>query len=281
MKKTGAIIQARTDSTRLPNKALLNMPYDSKTTVLENIVERAKRTRFLSEIIIATSDKKEDDAIENLSKKLKVCCFRGDKHDVLSRYYHAAKKYELNCIARLTGDNPCIDIDIIDRAVSFHIKENNDYTATKNYPVGLNAEIFSFSALEAAHKNAAKDYEKEHVSPYICETRPRKFKISFLEAKNKLDRPDIRLTLDTEEDYALLCEVYGYLYDKSAFFTVKDIIKLFTKKPWLLLINKKVLQKKTFSYLKDEIKEAVFILNLQDLKRAADLLKNKKIASKK
>jgi len=243
-KKIGAIIQARMDSTRLPNKVLLNLPYDSKITVLENIVERARMSRFLKEIIIATSNKKEDDAIENLSKKIKTPCFRGDKHDVLSRYYQAAKKYELNHIVRLTGDNPCIDIDIIDHAVSFHIKENNDYTATKNYPAGLNAEVFSFSALEAAHKNASRDFEKEHVGPYIYKSNPKKFKINFLEAKKELKHPEIRVTLDTEEDYALLCAVFDHLYRGNNFFRIKDIVKLFKQKPWLLMINKKIVHKK-------------------------------------
>jgi len=80
--------------------------------------------------------------------------------------------------------------------------------------------------------------------------------------------------LDTEEDYTLLCTVYDYLYKNNNFFNKDDIIKLFKEKPWLKLINKKIAQKKIFNNLQEELEEALKILNLQELKKAENYIKN-------
>jgi len=132
-------------------------------------------------------------------------------------------------------------------------------------------EVVSFEALEKAWRNAKKDYEREHVTPYIYKN-PYIFKINQVKAPEELYAPDIRVTLDTEEDYVLLCAVFDYLHPKNEYFNAYDIVNLFRKKPWLKLINKKVVQKRIFGTLSEELKEAVKILDLQDLKRARDFL---------
>ncbi|MFX1535457.1 MAG: acylneuraminate cytidylyltransferase, partial [Promethearchaeota archaeon] len=116
--------------------------------------------------------------------------------------------------------------------------------------------------------------EKEHVTSYI-RSNPDLFKITNVEAPRELYEPKIRITLDTEEDYALLCVVYDYLYPIDSFFSTKDIIDLFKDKPWLKLINKKVVQKKKFNSLEEEIEEAIRVLSLQDLNKAKDYLKSR------
>jgi len=140
-------------------------------------------------------------------------------------------------------DNPCIDPLLISTIFENHIRNKVDYTKTEGYPIGLNVEVFNFNTLEKAYKNATKDYEKEHVTPYI-NRNPQKFKINIVKAPKELYVPDIRITLDTEEDYALLCAVYDFLYPKDKYFNAYDIVNLFNEKPWLKLINKKIIQKK-------------------------------------
>jgi len=269
--KVGAVIQARTCSQRLPGKTLLSLPFDSSTSVLEQIVKRAERIKMVNEVIVATTNDKADDIIESVSNNLNVKCFRGDEHNVLSRFFCAAKKNSLDIVVRLTGDNPCIDCDIINSILDFHIREKNDYTTTKGYPVGLNTEIISFKALEKAVIESSTSFEREHITPYIY-TNPDRFKISVERAEKEYHYPDIRLTLDTEEDYALLCTIFDYLYPQNEFFGTEEIIKLFRDKPWLRTINKNVVQKKIFDSLQQELEEAVRILDLQELKRAKELL---------
>ena len=273
--KIAAIIQARISSTRLPGKVLKELPFNSGITCLEQVIRRLKKSKKIDDIVIATTEDKEDNEIVDIAKKEDVKYFRGSKENVLSRYYFAAKKNNIDVVVRITSDCPCIDVDITDLTIDAHINKVADYTSnslTRTYPHGLDVEVFNFNALEEAYKNATKYYEKEHVTPYIYKN-PQKFKINIVKAPKELYASDIRITLDTEEDYALLCAVFDYLYPKNEYFNAYDIVNLFNKeKPWLKLINKKVVQKKILNTLEEEIKEAIKILDLQDLKRAKDFL---------
>jgi spore coat polysaccharide biosynthesis protein SpsF len=271
----GAIIQARMSSTRLPGKVLKKLPWDGKVTVLEQVVRRLKRSKKLNEVIIATTVEREDDEIVKICKKKDIKWFRGSKENVLSRFYFAAHKNKFDIIVRITSDCPCIDPGVVDLIIEKHIKAKADYTSNclvRSYPHGLDAEVFNFNALEEAYNSAKNNYEKEHVTPYI-ENNPRKFKHLNVKLPQKLCVPDIRITLDTEEDYALLCAVFDYLYSQNEYFNVYDILNLFKEKPWLKLINKRIVQKKIFYSLKEEVKEAIKVLELQDLKKASHLLK--------
>ena len=273
--KTGAIIQTRTTSTRLPGKVLKELPYASGITCLGQIIRRLKKSKRLNDIIIATTKEKEDNEIINIVKKEDVKYFRGNKENVLSRYYFAAKENNIDLIVRITSDCPCIDADITDLTIDDHINKMADYTSNsliRTYPHGLDVEVFNFNALEKAHKNATKDYEKEHVTPYI-NRNPQKFKINIVKAPKELYAPDIRVTLDTEEDYALLCAVFDYLYPKNKYFNAHDIVNLFNERPWIKLINKKIIQKKIFNTLEEELEEAVKILDLQDLNKTRDFIR--------
>ncbi len=274
MKNIGTIIQARTSSTRLPGKVLKELPFNSGITCLEQVIRRLKKSKKLNDIIIATTKDKEDNEIVDIAKKENVKYFRGSKENVLSRYYFAAKENNIDLIVRITSDCPCIDADITDLTIEDHINKMVDYTTNslvRTYLHGLDVEVFNFDALEKAYKNATKDYEKEHVTPYI-NRNPQKFKINIVKASKELYAPDIRITLDTEEDYALLCAVFDYLYPKNKYFNAYDIVNFFNQKPWLKLINKKMIQKKIFNTLEEELKEAKKILDLQYLKKARDFI---------
>ncbi len=273
--KIGAIIQARTSSTRLPKKVFKELPYGSGTTVLQQIIKRLKKSIKIDDVVVATTTEVEDDNIAKVAQNENVKWFRGSKENVLDRYYSTAKESNLDIIVRITSDCPCIDPQIVDLIVEKHLKTNADYTSNtlkRTFPHGLDAEVLNFKTLEIAHKKANQDFEREHVTPFIYKTRPDLFKITLVEAPKKLNYPDIRITLDTEEDYALLSSVFDYLYPENEFFGIKDIINLFSRKPWLRLINKKVMQKKIYDSLEEEIREAIKLCDLQDLKRAKKYL---------
>lgn len=268
----GVIIQARTTSTRLPEKVLLHLPKANKT-VLECVIDRASNSEFLTHTIVATSTDEADDLIATLCESIDVPCFRGQLDDVLSRYYYAAKKYNLDIVVRITSDCPLIDGAVIDSVIEQHIKEGNDYTSNvlqRTYPHGMDTEVISFSALEDAYINATESFEREHVTPYINKTHADKFKIG-----HKLlydDYSNIRVTLDNKEDYTLLSLVYDFLYDEEEYFTNGDVINLFLEKPYLVAINASVTQKKVYDSLKEELEASVKVLRLQELNRAADFI---------
>jgi spore coat polysaccharide biosynthesis protein SpsF len=277
--KIGAVIQARTSSTRLPSKVLKELPFNSGITVLQQVVRRLKKSNKINEIIIATTTGDEDSEIVERADIERVRWFRGSRDDVLSRYYLTAKENKLDVIVRITSDCPCIDPEVVDLVVTEHIKANADYTSNqliRTFPHGLDTEVLTFEALEKAYREAANDFEREHVCPYIYKTKADLFKIIVVEAPSGLHAPDIRITLDTEDDYALLCAVFDYLHHGNEMFKTKDIINLFQEKPWLKLINKKVMQKRICDTFEEEMEEAFKILDLQDLKRVKIILKERK-----
>lgn len=274
--KTGAIVQARTSSTRLPGKVLKELPYGSGVTVLGQVIRRLKRCGKTDLIVMATTEDKEDDPVVSIAEGEGAAWFRGSREDVLSRYYLAAKENGLDVVVRVTSDCPCIDPEIVDSAIGMHLQAKADYTSNtikRTFPHGLDVEVMSFDALKKAYQLGKEAFEREHVTPYMYKTRPEEFKISSLEADGGLFAPDIRVTLDTEEDYAALCVVFDYLYGNNNFFGAKDIVNLYREKPWLKLLNGKVVQKEVFTSLDEEMQEAIRVLELQGLTRALDVLK--------
>ncbi|MDD5327085.1 MAG: glycosyltransferase family protein [Phycisphaerae bacterium] len=273
--RIGAIVQARTSSTRLPGKILMELPYGGGVTALQQVIRRLKKSKRLGDIIVATTTDEIDEKIAGLAEKEDVKWFRGSPDDVLSRYYLAAEENGLDIIVRITSDCPCTDPGIVDWVLEEHLTAKADYTSNglrRTFPVGIDVEILNFEALKKAHFEAVEAFEREHVSPYIYKSKPHMFKICGVQAPEKFYGPDIRITLDTKEDYTLLCAVFDCLYPADKFFGIEDIMKLFRDKPWLGDINKNVIQKKIFDSVEQEIEEAVGILDLQGLKRAKKFL---------
>lgn len=267
--KIGAIIQARTSSTRLPQKVLKPLPFNSKTNVLQQVIRRVSKSKLIDEIIIATTTHDEDEKIVEVAKKENIKFYKGSLENVLERYYDAALENSLDVVVRITSDCPCADANIIDEIIKKHIDSDADYTSntlTRGFPRGIDAEVINFSVLEKAYENATDKFEKEHVTPFIYKTHPEDFKIVQYETKN--DKSDIRITLDTPQDYALLCSVYDNLYDENKFFSLEDIIELFDNKPYLKDINSEITQKKVCNSLEEELAEVINLCKKQDLDRA-------------
>jgi spore coat polysaccharide biosynthesis protein SpsF len=240
MKKIVCIIQARIGSTRLPGKVMKKIRGE---TILYYVVERVKQSKLIDQIIVATTINQQDDVIVKEAERLNVNSFRGSEEDVLSRYYHAAKKYNADIIVRITSDCPLIDPEMADIVIKKHVDNKADYTANvikRTYPRGLDTETFNFDILEDSYQNADKDYQKEHVTEYITE-HPEKFKLQNVEAIGKLKRPDIRITLDTKEDFELIEKII--LNFNNINFNSEDVIDFLNENPKLLEINKDVKQK--------------------------------------
>ncbi len=273
--KITAIIQARSTSSRLPNKVLLPLPFGGKTTVLEQVVRRVKRAKRIDQVIIATTTNESDDAIVQLCDNNAITCFRGSEENVLERYYLAAKAAKTDYIVRITSDCPCIDAAVIDKVIDNHFENQADFTSNatqRTFPYGIDLSIFSFNLLEEAYQNAHHTYEKEHVTTYFYKTHPNKFRLNVVTAPKTMYAPDIRVTLDTIEDYTLLCAVYDFLYTRNELFDIFDIVNLFEEKTWLKNINKNVRQKKVHNSLESELEEVKTYCELQDLERALDYL---------
>lgn len=194
---TTAVVQARMASTRLPGKVLADI---EGKTMLTRVLEQAKSASLIDRVIVATSDRQPDDAIESACGSVGVDCFRGSEEDVLDRYYQAAVSSEADVIVRLTADCPLLDPGVIDKAVSAFRGGAFDYvsnTVHRSYPDGLDVEVFSFEALERSWKESRWKSEREHVTSYIWK-HPELFRIGSI--TNDQDQSNMRWTVDRRED---------------------------------------------------------------------------------
>ena len=240
--KTGAIIQARMGSTRLPGKVMMTI---SGKTVLNHVIERVRQSQSIDEIIIATTEYEEDDIIVAEALKCGARVFRGSEEDVLSRYYYAAKENMLDTVVRITSDCPLIDPIIIGEVVDAYKKRDCDLATNagiivdqRTYPRGLDVEVFGFKILSEAFEKAHEKYQREHVTPYIYEVSD-----SIYHLKLNKDYSEFRWTLDTKEDFELINRIYTDLYNGEHNFYFSDVLNLYKYKPELLNINAHVEQK--------------------------------------
>lgn len=243
--RTVAIIQAHMGSIRLPGKVMKSLCGKS---VLGHVIERVKACHLLDDIVIAATISSADDVIIAEAEKYRVKWFRGSEEDVLERYYLAAKEYEAETVVRITSDCPLFDTNVLTEMLQYFNSEQKnglkiDYlsnTLTRSYPRGFDIEIFTFATLEKAFKESGKTYEREHVTPYIYK-HPELF--SLQDKTNDEDLSSYRLTLDTEEDFKLIKEIYITLYKEGEIFSTEKVLQLLKRRPDLAKINAHVEQK--------------------------------------
>ena len=223
-------------SSRLPGKVMMKI--DSKNSVLDLVINQLKYSKFLENIIIATTSKTEDDVIEKFCLKNSLRCFRGSEKDVLDRYYQCSKKFNLKDIIRITADCPLIDPEIVDKVIEKYKVGQFDYFTNiliRTFPIGTDVEIFSFETLEKMWKDAKLPSEREHVTTYI---RNKKLDCKFGNLKNVENLGNLRFTLDRYEDLQLIKKITSKIHKNPIL--IKDVIKIITDYPELLEINKNV-----------------------------------------
>lgn len=230
----GVIVQARMGSTRLPGKTMMII---CGKPMLVHLIERLKKSNLIETIVIATTDKAIDKPILSLAKKCQVEKFAGSEADVLDRYYRAAKKFKLDPVVRVTADCPLIDPELIDKVVGYYLKKKYDYVSMpKNYPEGLDVEVFSFRALEKAWQQASRPSEREHVTSYIWKN-PRIFSLGRPKGNLKRNYSYLHLSVDEAKDLTLMRKVYKRLYRREKIFYLRNILNLFKREPHLSKIN--------------------------------------------
>lgn len=195
-----AITQARFSSSRLPGKVLKSLGGQS---VLGLHLKRINQSKLINSVIVATTQEPESKEIEQIAISNGAQCFHGDLNDVLDRFYKAVESLKPDYIVRLTSDCPLIDPKLIDDLITQFLESKADYAANflnPTLPDGMDAEIFTFKALEQAWREATKKSEREHVTPFIRESG----KFTLYPVQYPVNWSHFRMTLDTAEDYELL-----------------------------------------------------------------------------
>jgi spore coat polysaccharide biosynthesis protein SpsF len=203
--RVAAVVQARMTSTRLPGKVLARI---GEQPSLRLQIDRLRRARELDVLAVATSEDPSDDPIADLCLEMEIAVFRGPLFDVLERYRLAGEELGADGIVRLTADCPFIDPAVVDRVVARWRAGDEDFVANclepRTYPVGMDTEVVSWAALRASAAEATEPFDREHVTPFV-RARPERFPAARVDLDPAYG--DVRLTLDTPADLALLRDV--------------------------------------------------------------------------
>ena len=247
-----AIVQARLDSTRLPNKVIKSI---GDYSMIELLLKRLERSKKISKIVLATGDSKKNDLLIQHIKRLNFNCEIGSENDVLDRYFKVAKKYKADVVVRITGDCPLIDPKLVDKIIDEFNIQNLDYlsnTIDPTYPDGLDTEVFNFRTLERAHIEANSSFDREHVTTFIKQSKIFK-KNNY---RNKLDFSHLRWTVDDINDFNAIAKVFEYFLP-NIHFSWQELLKLCCN------------EQEIFSNLKGKRNEGAFLIKGQKLWKRA------------
>lgn len=235
-----AIIQARMGSTRLPQKVLTDL---CGKPMLWHIVNRVRQSGLVNDVVVATSVEQADDAVERMAKENGILCWRGSQDNVLERFYDCASHYQAEIVLRLTGDNALVDAGLIDMGITYFKENKFDYICYREgLPLGMAVEIFTYAALKQAYENAGDAQCLEHVTPYLYKN-PDLFQAMRVPCIGE-NYSHLRWTMDTEQDKALITDIYETLYDGNHYFSFEDILKEYASHPQWMHMNESVEQKK-------------------------------------
>ncbi|CAA7618671.1 cytidylyltransferase domain-containing protein [Magnetospirillum sp. UT-4] len=237
--RTLATIEARMTSSRLPGKVLkpcLGRP------MLALMVERLRRVPALDGIVVATTTNATDDPIEALAAELGIGCFRGSEDDVMARVLGAAQAHHIDVIVELTGDCPLIDPAIVEECILAYRAAGVDYLSNvleRTYPIGMDTQVFATRVLADAFARTDDPQDHEHVSLFLYR-HPELYTLKGLTAPPELTDPELRLTLDTADDYTVITALFERLHPKDPAFPLAAMLAELKADPALRAINSHV-----------------------------------------
>ena len=236
--RINAVIQARVGSTRFPGKVLEDL---GGRPVLEWVVRAARSAAQIDTIVVATSTKAADDDVAELAAHLGVAVVRGSEDDVLSRFVAALDAHPADAIVRLTADCPLLDPTLIDAVAGAWVASpTHDYVSTvlvRCLPRGMDVELVTAGALRAVDRTAV-GHDRIHVTSGLY-AQPSAYRLLGLCVTPPAN--DLRVTLDTREDLALLRALVAELSDAPP--SWRDVVAVLRARPELVAINAGVRQK--------------------------------------
>ena len=224
--KVLAIVQARMGSTRLPDKVMLKV---GGVTLIELLLTRLSESKAIDQIVVATSIDSRNDPLVQHVNSLGYKTFQGSEQDVLNRFYLAAKKFAGDIIIRITGDCPLTDPHLVEEAIEKFKTSGVDYLSNispPTYPDGLDIEVFTFSALERAHRETQVPSDREHVTPYIRESG----QFSTLTISSDHNYSNLRWTVDELADLEVVDFIVQH-FAPNRLFSWKDVLGIYVKFP--------------------------------------------------
>ena len=257
MKQVTAIIEARLNSKRLPNKVLKKI---KNKEIISIILERLKTSKMIDQIVVATTNNKNDNKLIRFLNKKKIKFFRGSESNIFDRVLKTADKFEADIIVRVTADNPFTDPSIIDYMVKYFKKfkkidflTNNSFgnETKRNLAYGLDISIFSLNSLKLLSSQKKNRTLKEFPTlNYLTKYSKKNLIVKNINLPNKMivDKK-YRLTVDTNEDLKFIRKIFKHV--KSTRIKINQLRKILIK---------------NFSFFRDNSNIKQFIPNYKNLK---------------
>jgi spore coat polysaccharide biosynthesis protein SpsF (cytidylyltransferase family) len=234
--KICALIAVRMKSKRLPKKALVDI---EGYTAIERVVNNLKPSKYIDEIILATTTNSEDDPIEKLAKNKGLPFFRGDEDNVVKRFIDAAEKFNADIVVRVTGDCPLVSFEIADYHIADHLKKGADYTSNNidDPPIGTGSEVINLSALKKL-TTVNVDLNYSEYMTFYFRNNPKYFSINIVSCPKEYCRPNYRLTLDYPNDLEFFRVVFKHFQPGSGAIPLAKTISFLDEHPEVVAINK-------------------------------------------
>jgi spore coat polysaccharide biosynthesis protein SpsF len=213
------VLQARVGSRRLPGKVLADI---GGRPLIEWCIRRLAAAK-VGPVILATTVRPADDALEAVATRLGIRTVRGPEDDVLQRFVLAADYLDARFLIRATADNPAVDMEAPRRVVEAMTAGGADHVVEEGLPLGAAVEGVRTAALYQASVQTRDPYDREHVTPFLYRTPGRFLALKPL-APADLRRPDLRLTVDTREDLAFMRAVFDHV-EGAGMARLADIIR--------------------------------------------------------
>lgn len=230
--RAAAFITVRMKSTRLPKKALLKI--EGRTTI-EHLIDRVKAARLPDVIVLCTSTHPDDEVLMEVAKRSGIEVFRGSPEDKLDRYLQAAKKYGVDFIVNVDGDDVLCDPDLMDKTIKRFKRTQADCIVWRGFPVGAVPTGIKVEALEKVCQ-LKEEKDTEVWGGYFTDTGI--FKVEYLEADKDLRHPEFRMTLDYPEDLEFFKAVFKKLYVPGKIIPLREVVQMLERNPDIVKINK-------------------------------------------
>jgi len=222
----GVVIFSRLSSSRLPDKALMDM---GGRPLLGRILDRLRRVRCADKLIVATSIEPSDDALAAfVDKEPEVDLFRGSLDDVSGRTLACMRAFDLDALVRICGDSPFEDPTMIDSMITLQNKTNADIASNvfvRTFPSGLSVEVISRTAYERAYPLMSDPKDFEHVTYYLYQ-HPEIFHIETVASEGGKDLSHLNLCVDTQQDFVRAVWIARQLGDGFNTAGVAELIKV-------------------------------------------------------
>ena len=233
MRKLVAALACRNEGTRLYGKPMQNLDIDSKTTILDNLIDCLRNIECIDDTVLGIAEGPHNAAYVDYSRSKRTEFIIGDEIDVLQRLIQCGNRVGATDIFRTSSESPFVYYEAIEDSWKSHVDKNADATFLENVPDGTGLQFVKLDALKQQHDLGEDRHRSELCTLYIRENKD-KFVLNYIQAPQEVLRMDIRLTVDYPEDLIVCRAVYQYFKEIAPMIPLTKIIEYLDQNPKLV-----------------------------------------------